>query len=104
VALPEGGQLDIAKNRGQQIVEIVSNAAGELTDHLELLGLAQALLHLPPLGHIPDRAGEAEGVAALTAIETTFSHHPAYFVIGADKAAFEAEFSGSQCLLERRGK
>src|SRR4029077_10147184 len=76
IARAEGGQLDIAEHRGQQIVEIVSDAAGELTDHLQLLGLAKALLYLSALGHIPDRAGETERIAVLVAIEATFGHYP----------------------------
>src|SRR2546430_14212413 len=74
----------------------------QLTDHFQLLRLAKALLHLPPLSHIPDRAGEPARMAVLVVVDTTFGDHPAHFVIRLDKAAFEADFSGCKCLLECR--
>ncbi len=40
--------LEIALDDGQEIVEIVSDAAGQLTDRLHLLGLAQRFLDLHP--------------------------------------------------------
>ena len=100
IARAECRKLDIADNGSQQIVEIVRDAACKLTDHLQLLGLAEALLHLPALRDIPHRAGEPEGMAVLVPIETTFGDDPARFVIRPDNSAFEVEFSGVQRLAE----
>ena len=54
VAEPVEGELAVAADRGQQVVEVVGDAAGELADGLHLLRLAQlaleaqrALLGLP---------------------------------------------------------
>src|SRR6476659_8290456 len=39
--------LEIADNRGEQIVEVVSNAPGELADSLHFLTLMQLFFHQP---------------------------------------------------------
>ena len=55
---------------GQQVVEVVRDAAGELADGLHLLGLAQGLLRLlqpglfaQPLRHVRDELIGADGSA-----------------------------------------
>ena len=45
-------ELQIADDDGEQIVEIVGDAAGELAHGLHLLRLAELLLHLPALGDV----------------------------------------------------
>ena len=65
----------------QQIVEIVRDPARQLPDHFQLLGLAEAFLHLPALRHVPDRAGQPDGTALLVPIETAFGDNPARLVI-----------------------
>ena len=94
IARAECRKLDIADTGSQQIVEIVRDAAGKLTDHFQLLGLAEALLHLPALRYIPHRAGEPEGTAVLVPIETALGNDPARFIVRPDNSAFEVEFSG----------
>ena len=49
---PRGDQLQPAHDRGEQIVEIVGDAAGELAHRLHLLGLAERLLGLEPLADL----------------------------------------------------
>ena len=49
------GGIDIADDDGQQIVEIVGDAAGELADRLHLLRLAQRFFRLLAIG---DRGGD----------------------------------------------
>src|SRR5262249_44849686 len=44
LADPPGQQLEIATDHGQQIVEVVGDAAGQLADRLHLLRLAEMLL------------------------------------------------------------
>jgi hypothetical protein len=48
-------QLARALDRHQQVVEVVSDAPGELAERLELLRLEQALLELSPLGQVAHR-------------------------------------------------
>ncbi len=45
-------KLGVAPDRGQQVVEIVRNPAGEATDSLELLRVQELLLELEPLGDV----------------------------------------------------
>ena len=45
-------QAAVAEDRGQQVVEVVRDAAGELADRLHLLRLPQLLLELAPLGDV----------------------------------------------------
>ena len=67
VACAESGCPDVRRSRwaasrwmfsrlptddGQQIVEIVRDAAGQLADRLHLLGLLQPLLDRPRVGHV----------------------------------------------------
>ena len=45
-------QLEIAEHRGQQVVEVVRHAAGELADRFQLLQLAQLVLGAGALGDL----------------------------------------------------
>ena len=45
-------KLDVADDDGEQVVEVVGDAAGELTDGLHLLRLPERLLGLQALGHL----------------------------------------------------
>ena len=45
-------QRDVSDDAREQVVEVVRDAAGELTDGLRALGAAQALLELAALGHV----------------------------------------------------
>ena len=63
---PRGDDLEPADHRGQQIVEIVGDAAGQLADRLHLLRLAQRLLGplaLADLGLEPVERGAQIGGA-----------------------------------------
>jgi hypothetical protein len=46
-------QVGVAEDRGQQIVEVVSDASGQLTDRLHFLRVAQLFLEAPPFGNVP---------------------------------------------------
>ena len=52
-------ELQIAHDHSQQIVEIMSNAAGQLADRLHLLGFTEHRFRLCPLGHVGDGQNEA---------------------------------------------
>ena len=45
-------QLGVAEDRGQQVVEVVSDPSGEPPDTLQLLGLGELLLQSPSLGDV----------------------------------------------------
>ena len=45
-------QLEIAEHRGQQVVEVVRHAAGELADRFQLLHVAQLVLGAGALGDL----------------------------------------------------
>ena len=62
-----GQDLDRAGDHGQDIVEVVRDAAGELADRLHLLGLPDALLGGDLVGQVADEAVEHEAVAASSA-------------------------------------
>jgi len=54
------GQLGVPLDRRQQIVEVVDNPAGELTDGLQALGLDHwaSMLRLPSLADVQHRSDE----------------------------------------------
>ena len=54
----------MAVNDGEDVVEIVRDAAGELADGLHLLRLAQLLLQPPVQGHVAEEAQQQQGFAA----------------------------------------
>ena len=53
-------QLGVAEDRGQQVVEVVSDAAGEPADALQLLGLRELVLESAALGDVLDQAVVAD--------------------------------------------
>ena len=55
-----GQDLRVAEDDGQQIVEVVSHAAGQTADSLHLLRLAQSLLERHPLGDVMHQRRHAE--------------------------------------------
>ena len=48
-------EFGVAHDHGQEIVEIVGDAAGQLADHLEVLKVLQALFDDPPFGQVLHR-------------------------------------------------
>ena len=65
--------VEIADDDGQQVVEVVRDAAGELADALHLLGLPQLLLGGPPLGQVARDLGKADQLAL--AVVNRIDHH-----------------------------
>ena len=60
-----GQDLDRSGDDGQDVVEVVGDAAGELADRLHLLGLPDAVFRRDLVGEIADEAVEHDAVAAL---------------------------------------
>ena len=59
-----GQGFRVAQDHGQKIVEVVRDAAGELSDRLELLRLAQPGVEFAPLGDVEHADDHADGGAA----------------------------------------
>ena len=81
-------QQEVAEpdHRGQEIVEVVGDAAGELTDGLHFLGLNELLLERPPLGgihQVRDQAGPRRGLVESAEVEL------GQFSVAAGDAHFE---------------
>ena len=51
-------QADAAEHRGEQIVEVVGDAAGQLADRVHLARLQQLVLELLAVGDVEQGAGE----------------------------------------------
>ena len=62
-----GQDFDRAGDDGQDIVEIMRDAAGELADRFHLLGLPDAVLGRDLVGEVADEAVEHKAVAASSA-------------------------------------
>jgi hypothetical protein len=58
-------KLGIAVDHGQQVVEIVGNAAGQPAHGFHFLGLAQLSFQLAALGQVPVHADAGNGRALL---------------------------------------
>ena len=56
-------QIAVAEDRGEKIIEVVRDAAGELTKRFHLLRADELILQLFPRGHIHERPHEANGRA-----------------------------------------
>src|SRR5689334_18700257 len=76
-------RLDVAQDDHQKIVEVVRDAAAELADRLHLLrcrelllGLAQRLLRLVPLGDVARDLREAEQLALFVAYGVNHDQRP----------------------------
>ena len=54
-------QLGVAANRGQQVVEVVGDAAGQPADRLHLLRLAQLILELHAIADVDARSPGSRG-------------------------------------------
>ena len=69
-------QRAVAEDGGQQIVEIVRDAAGELPDRLHLLRLAQLLLEPPALGDVARVDHDRRDRRLAEAIDADAFHDP----------------------------
>ncbi len=87
-----GGKARVAKNRGEQIIEVMGDAAGELTDRLELLRLAQLRLERAAFGDVHD---DAEQVRRMT---VGVVEHPGPGIEPADRAVGPTDTKGSRVV------
>ena len=84
--------VEIADDDGEQVVEVVRDAAGELADGLHLLGLVEARLGLVLLRRIHDDAGHGAGLAGRVEVDLAPERDPANrAVVGALDAAVQVE-------------
>ena len=56
-------QIAVAEDRGEKIIEVVRDPAGELAKGLHLLRTDELILQLFPRGHVHERTHEADGRA-----------------------------------------
>src|SRR4029077_12008602 len=57
------GKLRVSKNRGQHVVEIVCDAAGQLPNRLHFLRLSELFLERSLFGQVHGETGAADGLA-----------------------------------------
>src|SRR5262245_10099781 len=60
-----GQNLDCSGDDGEDVVEVVGDAASELADRFHLLGMADSVFRRDPVGEITDEAVEHDAVAPL---------------------------------------
>ena len=101
-------ELAGAEDRGQQIVEIVRQAAGELPERLHLLRpeqllarFLQPLLRLALLGHVAGDLGEADQLAVFVADRVDHHARPEAGAVLADAPALRFVAAGLPRGLER---
>jgi len=83
-----GQDFDRSGDDGEDIVEIVRDAAGELADGLHLLGLPDAVLGGDLVGEVAHEAVEHEAVAALQLGHAQFDLE--FLAVAPDRVDFEA--------------
>src|ERR1700732_1242360 len=88
--------LDIPENAHQNIIEIVGNTAGELTNRLHLLTLPQLLVAVAFLRQITGNFGKAEQFTGRFAEVLDYDVRPKGAPILAYPPAFGFAFSGSR--------
>ena len=69
-------QIRVAQDGGEQVVEVVGDAAGQDAETLQLLGLAQGLLRLLPLSDVRPDGHELHGYTALAQEGNDGGVHP----------------------------
>ena len=89
-------RFEIADDDGQQVVEVVRDAAGELADAFHLLRLPQPLFGGAPFGQIARDLGEADqlSIRVLNRIDDDARPEPA--AVLADAPAFGLVLAGSR--------
>ena len=86
-----------AQDRGEQIVEVMGEAAGQLADRIQPLRLHQLVFELPPLGDVEQRAEDFGRVAIGILGDDALVEENAIVVVG----AAPAEFAGIAARLAR---
>src|SRR5262245_27064761 len=81
----------VAQDAGEEVVEVVSDTAGEHPNTFEFLGLAERLLMLPPVTDVRTNADHAFGDAVQVEKQPAPSFEPAYFAVSADNAVFDVQ-------------
>ena len=82
-------QLAVARDRGQEVVEVVRDAAGQPADRLQLLRLAEILLEAVALGHVLDLGDEVERVVVRVPDEGDGEEHRDEVALAVDIALLQ---------------
>ena len=97
------GELRIAADCRQRVVEVVRDAAREPADGFELLRLAQLFFELPTVRAVLHGADHANRSAGRVADDVGARLNPADRSVAADDAIFELESAGTRgVLIDRR--
>ncbi len=93
VALVDLAEQEVAVYRddGQQVVEVVRDAAGEAADRIELLRLIQAFLEALPVADVVDHAHGELRIAVRIAYERCRQVTPHHLAVGAPIPLLERE-------------
>ncbi len=93
--LLHSSQFRLHHDGGENIVEIVRDAAGKPADGLHLLGVAQLFLQLATLGNIPGQTYYALDLTAGTTHRKSAVTNPAHLAIGPNDSVFLVVGAGS---------
>ncbi len=77
-------QRQVAEDDGEQVVEVVGHAAGQLADRLHLLRLTQLLFQGVLLGNVPEDAEHADDAVQAVAhrrLDDAHAPHPAFLKV-----------------------
>ena len=96
-------QFQRARNAGQQIVEIVRQAAGQLPDRLHLLRLPQPLLQLALACDIDPDPDHLARLAAGIAQHMVARHDPAHTAVGQLQPIFIGTIASGRADMRDRG-
>ena len=98
---PALDQAEAAEHGGEQVVEIVRDAAGQLADRVHLAGLEQLLLEVLAVGHVEQGAGILGGIAVLRPEQHRLVEEMLVLAVGALPAIFDRHRAGALALPER---
>ena len=89
-------QLQRARDAGQQIVEIVREAAGQLSDRLHLLGLPQPLLQFALAADVDADTDDLARLAVRVAQHVVARYYPAHTAVGQLQTIFIGTVAASR--------
>ena len=95
-------ESESAEHRGEQIVEIVGDAAGELADRVHLLRLGELAFELALIGHVEQRARDLDRLTRAVAQHHRLFEQMTPAAIGVLPAIFAREAVGAADAIARR--
>src|SRR5215471_5216863 len=93
-------EIEVPEDDGQQIVEVVRDAAGDRSDGLQSLRPMEGLLDTLPLRYIHYNAGEPDRGAVLGMVDAAVDDDRTRGSVGTANTALEAQRAGVHCRIE----